>query len=90
MVRIALVGEGITDYMVLRAAIGAILEGRSFDLKLLQPEGSLAFAGSGNAGPLGGGWKGVYRWCLQSVLRAGGALRDDPLFFSYVLRTSPI
>jgi hypothetical protein len=83
--RIALVGEGITDYVVLNAAIESMLNGRSFDLKLLQPEGSVAFTGAGNAGPLGAGWKGVYKWCLQSTLRGGGHLSDDPVFVSYDL-----
>lgn len=83
--RIALVAEGITDYQVLNAAIESMLNGRSFDLKLLQPEGSIAFSGRGNAGPLGGGWKGVYQWCLQAALRSDGKLRDDPLFHGYDL-----
>ena len=84
-VRIALVAEGVTDYEVLRAAIESMLTGRSFDLKLLQPEGSVAFSGGGDAGPLGGGWKGVYKWCLQSVQRGGGSLSGDPLFIGYDL-----
>jgi len=84
-VRIALVAEGVTDYEVLKAAIGAMLDGRSFDLKLLQPEESVAFTGGGNAGVLGGGWKGVYKWCLQAVARGSGRLSGDPLFFGYDL-----
>jgi len=44
-VRIALVAEGVTDYEVVRAAVWSMLKGRSFDLKLLQPEGSVAFTG---------------------------------------------
>jgi len=84
-VRIALVAEGITDYEVLDAAVAAILGDRSFDLKLLQPEGSVAFTGGGNAGLFGGGWKGVYRWCLQAAQRGGGSLTGDPLFISYDL-----
>lgn len=83
--RIALVAEGITDYEVLNAAVESMLDGRSFDLKLLQPEGSIAFTGRGDAGPLGGGWKGVYQWCLQATRRSAGKLRDDPLFHSYDL-----
>ena len=55
----------------------------SFDMKLLQPEGSVAFTGAGNAGPLGGGWRGVYKWCLQAAERGGGSVRDDPLFALY-------
>ena len=80
-VRIALVSEGITDYVVLKAAIESMLDGRSFILTLLQPEGSVAFSGGGNAGPFGGGWKGVHRWCLQSAVRGGGRLSGDPLFY---------
>src|ERR1700722_5774291 len=81
--RIALVAEGVTDYEVLRAAIESMLNGQSFDIKLLQPEGSVAFTGTGNAGPLGGGWRGVYKWCLQAAERGGGRVRDDPLFIAY-------
>ena len=62
-----------------------MLSGRSFDMKLLQPEGSVAFTGGGNAGPLGGGWRGVYKWCLQAALRGGGNLGGDPLFIGYDL-----
>ena len=84
-VRIGLVAEGITDYEVLRGAIESMLGGRSFDLKLLQPEESIAFTGGGDAGYLGGGWKGVYKWCIQAVLRGGGRLSGDPLFIGYDL-----
>lgn len=84
-VRIALVSEGVTDYAVLRGAIESMLDGRSFDLKLLQPEGSVAFTAAGDAGPLGGGWKGVYKWCLQAAQRGGGSLSGDPLFIGYDL-----
>jgi hypothetical protein len=83
--RIALVAEGVTDRAVLNAVIESMLNGRSFILTLLQPEGSVAFSGGGNAGSFGGGWKGVYRWCLQATLRSGGKLSDDPLFFGYDL-----
>lgn len=85
ILRIALVAEGVTDREVLNAAIESILNGRSFILTLLQPEGSVAFSGGGNAGSFGGGWKGVYRWCIQATLRSGGKLSDDPLFFGYDL-----
>jgi hypothetical protein len=83
--RIALVGEGVTDYVVLSAAIESMLNGRSFDMKLLQPEGSVAFTSGGSAGPLGGGWKGVYKWCLQSAARGSGHVSGDPVFESYDL-----
>jgi len=83
--RIALVAEGITDYVVLNAAIESMLNGRSFILNPLQPEGSVAFTGGGDAGPLGGGWKGVYKWSRQSTLRGGGRLTGDPLFIKHDL-----
>ena len=83
--RVALVAEGVTDYEVLRAAVQSMLNGRSFDLKLLQPEESVAFTGGGDAGRLGGGWRGVYKWCLQAVDRGGGVLSGDPLFIGYDL-----
>jgi hypothetical protein len=82
--RVALVAEGITDYEFLNAAIESMLEGKSFILKLLQPESSVAFTEGGNAGEYGGGWKGVYKWCLQ-VIERSGKLSDDPLFFTYDL-----
>jgi hypothetical protein len=82
-VRIALVAEGITDFVVLKAAISSMLGNRSFNVKLLQPEESVAFTGSGDAGPLGGGWRGVYKWCLQAVLRGGGRVSGDPIFHTY-------
>ena len=84
-VKIALVSEGITDYVVLKAAVESMLDGRSFILTLLQPEGSVAFTGAGEAGPLGGGWKGVHKWCLQSAARGGGSLSGDPLFIGHDL-----
>jgi len=84
VIRIALVGEGVTDFEILQAAIQAMLGERRFILTLLQPEGSIAFMGGGNAGPFGGGWNGVFKWCRQAVLRAG-RLSDDPLFAVYDL-----
>lgn len=84
-VRIALVGEGVTDKVVLEAAIESMLDGRSFVLTLLQPEGSVAFTGAGEAGPLGGGWKGVYKWCRQAAIRGGGSISGDLLFLNFDL-----
>lgn len=81
--RIALVAEGVTDFVVLNAAIESMLNGRSFELKLLQPEGSVAFGSSGDAGQLGGGWKGAYQWCSQTIERSGGKVRSDVLFSTY-------
>jgi hypothetical protein len=75
--RIALVAEGPTDRIVIQAAIASILGTNSFVLTQLHPEESLSF------GQLTGGWRGVYHWCTQAVVRAGGALRDDPLFVTF-------
>ncbi|MBF0495617.1 MAG: hypothetical protein HQK58_03425 [Deltaproteobacteria bacterium] len=58
---IALVAEGPTDKIIIEAALKTIV-GRPFVLTLLHPETSASFDG---AGPLGGGWGGVYRWCRK-------------------------
>ena len=83
--RIALVSEGVTDYEFLHAAVDSMLAGRSFILKLLQPDDSIAFTGSGDAGELGGGWRGVYQWCLQATERNDGGIHSDPIFDAYDL-----
>ena len=75
--RVALVAEGPTDRIVIEAAIANLLGNRSYVLRQLHPEESLAF------GPLGTGWGGVYRWCQQAAGRSLGALRNDPLFVMY-------
>lgn len=54
--RVALVGEGPTERVVIEAALASILRERPFILKQLQPEESLPF------GAIGTGWVGVYRW----------------------------
>jgi len=73
--RIALVAEGPTDRIVIEAVLRAVLDDRTFVLKQLQPEGSLAF------GEFGGGWTGVYRWCKQAAKRGRGRLARDGLLF---------
>ena len=75
--RVAFVGEGPTDKVVVESALSSMLGERRFILKQLQPEESLPF------GPIGTGWVGVYRWCRQAVARSGGALRNDVLYLSY-------
>ena len=58
--RIALVAEGETDKVVVGAAIAALVGDRSYVLRLLQPEDSLAL---GPVAPFtglkSGGWGGV-------------------------------
>lgn len=83
--RIGLVAEGVTDYEVLFAVISAMLGDRPFVLSLLQPEGSVAFTGAGDAGGLGGGWEGVYHWTQLLRERAGSLSSDVALFVGHEL-----
>lgn len=73
--RIALVAEGPTDGVVVDCALRAMLNGRSFGLKQIFPEGTAGF------GELGTGWVGVYHWCHQSAQRGAGRLAGDELVF---------
>jgi len=74
-VRIAFVVEGSTDYIVLRAAIRSLLNGRDFVPTQIWPDLDT------NLRPLtGGGWGAVYKWCRDIVEQAGGPARENPLF----------
>lgn len=77
--RVALVAEGPTDRAVIEAAIAAILAGRPFVLRQIQPEQSAAF------GSIGPGWIGVFRWCTQAAARTNGNVQSDLLFRQYHL-----
>ncbi|MCU0229501.1 MAG: hypothetical protein MUF01_17870 [Bryobacterales bacterium] len=76
-VRIGLVAEGVTDWVVIDAAIHSMLGERPYSLKLLQPESS-AF----HAGQFGGGWKGVSGWC-GLVCDRSGRLKEDIVLDTY-------
>ena len=52
---IGIVGEGPTDYMVIKEVIDHIT-GEGNEYRRLQPEPDMA-------GRFGNGWKGVWRWC---------------------------
>jgi hypothetical protein len=80
-VRMALVMEGATDFVVLSAALTAIFDGRDFEVQVLQPEFSEAFENVG--GDLGLGWAGVYRWCRQAAAEGEGRVRNSILFSSF-------
>ncbi len=67
--RIGLVAEGVTDQIVIEAALSAILP-EPFVLQLLQPEATRP--------ELGGGWCGVLKWCLEFRARGLARLEDDP------------
>lgn len=78
--RVAVVAEGPTDKIVIEAAISEVFGDKPFILRQLQPEQSRAFEEH-----TGRGWAGVYRWCKQATTRAGGQIRNDPLFATYDL-----
>jgi len=79
-VRVALVVEGPTDVVVLRAAIGALLENREFEVTALQPELSNALEPH-----TGGGWTAIYLWCRQMLNQAGGLAQTNSLFKTFDL-----
>jgi len=85
LLRIGLAAEGFTDQVLISAALSSILGDRTFILTPLQPEASAAFSLPGDAGPFGGGWKGVHKWCRQTARRAAGHFSGDILFESYDL-----
>ena len=67
--RIGLVAEGITDQIVIEAALRAMLP-QAFVLTLLQPEPTHANRGNG--------WCGVFKWCQDLRSRGYAGLADDP------------
>ena len=67
MFEIRVVCEGPTDLEVMRGILDVHLQ-EEYVIHQLQPEGSLY---GGDAGPFGGGWKGVRSWC-QATAAAGG------------------
>jgi hypothetical protein len=74
-VKVAFVMEGSTDYVVLRAAVRALLKGRDFEPTSVWPELDA------NLRPMAeGGWGGVYKWCRQLLKQADGPARDNPVF----------
>ena len=74
-VRVAFVMEGPTDYVVLRAAVRALLDGRDFEATNIWPELDE------NLRPkTEGGWGGVYKWCRQVLEQVEGPARDHPIF----------
>lgn len=76
-IRIALVAEGPTDYVVIEAALKAILAPRAFILTQLQPEPTQPAMGSG--------WGGVLKWCYETSRRHIGSLDDDPTLSNFDL-----
>lgn len=74
--RIALVAEGPTDYVIIEATLKAILPG-AFILTQLQPEASLP--------EMGNGWGGVLKWCHATSQRHAGPVDQDPTLAGFDL-----
>ena len=74
--RIALVAEGPTDFVIIEAALKAILPG-AFILTQLQPEASLP--------EMGNGWGGVLKWCHAASQRHAGPVDQDPTLAGFDL-----
>lgn len=85
MFRIAVVAEGPTDFVVINSIFQNYLGDRSYDMKLLQPEESVAFMTPPSFGERGGGWAGVFKWCQQAILRSSKDFATDILFQTYDL-----
>lgn len=72
--RIALIAEGPTDYVILEAVLRSILPS-PFTLILLQPEATRP--------DLGGRWGGVMKWCGEFRSRGVGSIEEDPTLQLY-------
>lgn len=74
--RIALIAEGPTDYIIIEAALKAVLQ-RPFVLAQLQPEPTRP--------EMGGGWGGVFKWCQEFRLRGAASIELDPTLSQFDL-----
>ena len=74
--RIALVAEGPTDYVVIEAALKSVLA-KPFTMVLLQPEAT--------PGIMGTGWCGVLKWCQAAHQRHHGSIDTDPTLVGFDL-----
>jgi hypothetical protein len=76
ILRVSYVVEGTTDFIVLDALIEKFLGGIDYVPRQIQPPTSEY---TDNQGTLGGGWKGVLRWCAQTGTSPGGFAKSLPL-----------
>lgn len=67
MYSVAMVCEGPADRAIIEAVLDHYLE--DYEPLSIQPPTGLV---GGDAGPFGGGWKGVRRWCRNEVAAQGG------------------
>lgn len=68
MYRIGMICEGPTDRVILEA----ILDRYADDYEAIPIQPPVSAVGGGDAGPFGGGWKGIRTWCQQET--TGGNL----------------
>lgn len=89
--RIALVAEGPTDAIIIKAALQALLpEGVSFILRQIQPgtpsEEELGGSSDATSTNTGCGWGGVYRWCRNvSDMGSGDVLTAAGMNYDYII-----
>ncbi|AGX86758.1 hypothetical protein [Candidatus Symbiobacter mobilis] len=74
--RIALIAEGPTDFIIMEAALKAVLQ-RPFVLTPLQPEPTRP--------DIGNGWGGVFKWCQEFRLRGAVSIEADPTLSQFDL-----
>ena len=74
--RIALVAEGPTDYLVIEAALKSLLA-KPFTMIQLQPEATQPIMGTG--------WCGVLKWCQAAHQRHHGSIDTDPTLVGFDL-----
>ncbi len=85
ILRVSVVCEGDTDYLVIEAVLASILD-EDFVCTMIQPE-QATFAGS-DFGEMGPGWTGVRNWCEGLKERYGdleSAVDAQPLAASHLL-----
>ena len=74
--QVALVAEGDTDVVVIKAALRALLQA-PFTLNVLPPEPTRA--------GFGGGWSGVFKWCREVAREGVASLDKNPTFAAFDL-----
>jgi hypothetical protein len=76
LLRVGFVAEGTTDYIVLDALAQRFIGTDNYVTRQLQPPQSAYTEGQG---PLGGGWKGVLKWCESIGSTDGGIVDSLPI-----------
>ncbi len=83
VLRVGYVVEGKTDYIVLDALVEYFLGNKDYVPTQIQPPTSEY---ANHQGPLGGGWKGVLKWCEQGGATPDGFVQSLPLLhYDYLI-----